>query len=138
MERVLLIDDEPSVRLFYSDVLAERGFEVVEASSGDEALALIQNEVPDLVVLDIKLGSQSGLTVLQQIVCSNPRLPTILLTGYVSFQDDYTSWLADSYVMKSSDPREFLEEVERTLKNAGVRAAPERFSQAAARALDSL
>lgn len=134
MERILLIDDEPSIRLFYSDVLAERGYEIHEATSGQEALALIQNGAPDLVILDIKLGPESGLNLLQQIVRDNPRLPIMLLTAYVSFQDDYTSWLADSYVVKSSDPGVFLAEVERLLRGTLPRATPERAFQAVAEA----
>jgi len=116
MARILFVDDEPSIRFFYSEILGDNGYDVLEAQSGDEAMQFIQSEPLDLVVLDIKLGSQNGLGVLQQIVSSNPRLPIILLTAYTSFQDDYTSWLAESYVVKSGDPSEFLGEVDHVLK----------------------
>jgi DNA-binding response OmpR family regulator len=117
-KRILLIDDEPNVRLFYSDVLAEQGYKVLEADSGNDVVRLIESEVPDLVVLDLKLGRQNGLDVLQQIVCCRRDLPVILLTAYLSFQDDYTTWFADSYVLKSSDPREFLKEVDCVLNGS--------------------
>ncbi len=136
MERILLVDDEPSIRLFYADVLADNGFDVLEAESGDEALELIQTNPLDIVALDIKLGSQNGLDVLQRITRSKPELPVVLLTAYLSFQDDYTSWLADSYVLKSSDPTEFLREVRRIVKQprkqqaSGTRHHPARASLA--------
>jgi DNA-binding response OmpR family regulator len=61
------------------------------------------------------LRSESGLDVLQQIASHPSRVPVIILTAYASFQDDYTTWLAESYVLKSSDPTEFLMEVQRVL-----------------------
>ncbi len=115
MARILLVDDEPSIRLFYSAVLSDAGYDIIEAPSGPEALRLLDTESPDLVVLDIRLKSESGLDVLQQIASHPSRIPVIILTAYASFQDDYTTWLAESYVLKSSDPREFLMEVQRVL-----------------------
>lgn len=116
MARILLIDDEPNIRFLYATYLADSGHEVVQAQSSGEALQMIQREPLDLVVLDIKLGPESGLTLLQEIACRYPSLPVIILTAYASFQDDYTSWLAESYVMKTGDPNEFLQAVEQTLQ----------------------
>jgi DNA-binding response OmpR family regulator len=115
MARILLVDDEPSIRLFYSAVLSDAGHDTIEAPSGPEALKLLDTDPPDLVVLDIRLRSESGLDVLQQIASHPSRVPVIILTAYASFQDDYTTWLAESYVLKSSDPTEFLMEVQRVL-----------------------
>ncbi|GBC77326.1 Sporulation initiation phosphotransferase F [bacterium HR08] len=123
MARILLVDDEPSVRLFYSAVLADEGYDVVEAPSGAEALRLLDAEPPDLIVLDIRLRSQSGLELLQHIASHPARVPVIILTAYASFQDDYTTWLAESYVLKSSDPTEFLAEVHRVLDRRMGRSA---------------
>jgi DNA-binding response OmpR family regulator len=129
MARILLVDDEPSIRFLYSDILADHGHEVVTAQSGGEAMQVIQKTPLDLVVLDIKLGPESGLSVLQQMVRDHPRLPVMLLTAYFSFQDDYTSWLADSYIIKSSDPSEFLEAVQRLLKRDDSRARSQQIYQ---------
>ncbi len=126
MPRILLVDDEPSIRLFYSAVLADQGYDVVEAPSGSEALRLLEKEKCDLVVLDIRLGPHSGLDLLQQIASHPSRVPVIILTAYASFQDDFTTWLAESYVLKSSDPAEFLREVQRVLTEWQGR--PTRFS----------
>lgn len=123
MPRILLVDDEPSIRLFYSAVLADQGYDVVEAPSGSEALRLLEEKRCDLVVLDIRLGSHSGLDLLQQIASHPSQVPVIILTAYASFQDDYTTWLAESYVLKSSDPTEFLREVQRVLMEKQGRSA---------------
>ena len=113
MATILLIDDEPSIRLLYSEVLADEGHHVLQAECGSEGLRMMEKVYPDLVLLDIKLRSESGLNLLEEIVSRYPDLPVILLTAFVSFQDDYLCWLADGYVVKSTDPTELLDEVNR-------------------------
>jgi len=116
MARILVIDDEPSIRLLYNNELTDGGHEVLEAESGSEGLALLKQHPVDLVVLDIKLKSESGLDVLQQIVNQYPDVLVVLCSSYVSFQDDYTSWLAERYVVKSTDPEDLLREVNEVLE----------------------
>ncbi len=123
MASILLVDDEPNIRFFYSDVLTERGHRVYEAASGDEAMHVIAEKSPDLVVLDIKLASENGLHLLQHIVRDYPDVPVILLTAYISFQDDYTSWLAHQYILKSNDPSEFLQAVDEVLRTSQWQAS---------------
>lgn len=110
-----MVDDDPNLRLLYKEVLSEGGYEVLEAESGIETFKILNHEDIDLVVLDIKLKFESGLDVLQRIAKELPNTPVILCTAYVSFQDDFTSWLADSYFVKSSNPYELLDEVKKVL-----------------------
>ena len=119
MSRILVVDDEPNVRLVYKEVLSDGGYEVLEAESAKEAFDIIKCEPIDLVVLDIKLRSESGLDMLQRITKEFPNLPVILCSAYVSFQNDYTSWLADSYIVKSSDPEALMKEVNKVLSKRG-------------------
>ena len=123
MATILIIDDEASIRLLYEDVLTEEGYTVLTAGSGADGLQRLGEQSIDLVVLDIKLKSESGLDVLQRIVSQYPGLPVILCSAYISFQDDYTSWLAERYVVKSSDPAELLQEVNKVLKQKSEKAA---------------
>jgi DNA-binding NtrC family response regulator len=123
MATILVIDDEASIRLLYEDVLTEEGHTVLTAESGSEGLRQLGEQPLDLVVLDIKLKSESGLDVLQRIVSQYPGVPVILCSAYISFQDDYTSWLAERYVVKSSDPAELLQEVNKVLKQKSEKAA---------------
>ncbi len=96
-------------------MLQEDGHEVFEAATGGEALLVLEREAIALVVLDIRLERESGLDLLQSIVNRTPDLPVILCSAFTSFQDNYTSWLADSYLVKSSDPEELRREVQRVL-----------------------
>lgn len=108
MDRILIVDDDKNVRLVYNEVLSDVGYEVLEAENGKETFDILDRELIDLVVLDIKLRAESGLDVLQKITKEFPKLPVILCSAYASYQDDYTSWLAESYVIKSTDPEELL------------------------------
>jgi CheY-like chemotaxis protein len=121
MARILLVDDEPNIRLLYATVLSECGHTVREASSGSEALRRLEEEPVDLIVLDIRLGRENGLELLQEIAHRHPRVPVILLTAYTSFQDDYTCWLAARYIVKETDVAGFVREVDRVLTEARSR-----------------
>lgn len=121
MDRVLIVDDDKNVRLVYKDVLSDAGYEVLDAESGKETFDILDHEPIDLVVLDIKLRAESGLDVLQGITKKFPKLPVILCSAYASYQDDYTSWLAESYVIKSTDPEELLREIVKVLQKRGVK-----------------
>jgi|DewCreStandDraft_5_1066085.scaffolds.fasta_scaffold00029_140 DNA-binding NtrC family response regulator len=125
MAKILIVDDEPNIRLLYTAVLTEEGHEVVEVEDGRHALDALAREPFDLVILDIRLKAESGLDLLQEIVARYPQIPVILCSAYVSFQDDYTSWLAHSYCVKSSDPRALIEEVERVLARRSSSGARE-------------
>jgi DNA-binding response OmpR family regulator len=120
MVRILIVDDDSNVRLVYKDVLSDVGYDVLEAENGKGTFDILDHEPIDLVVLDIKLRSESGLDVLQKITKKFPKLPVILCSAYSSFQDDYTSWLAESYVVKSTNIEELLNEVEKVLKKAST------------------
>ncbi len=115
MKRILIVDDDSNIRLLYKEVLCEGGFDVLEAESGQETFNILNKEGIDLVVLDIKLRFESGLEILQKISKQFPQIPVILCSAYLSFQDDFKSWLADSYLVKSTDPYELVREVDRIL-----------------------
>jgi two-component SAPR family response regulator len=66
-------------------------------------------------VLDIKLKNESGLELLQQIVKDRHEMPVILCTAFSCYKDDFSAWLADGYVVKSSDPQELKDEIKRVL-----------------------
>lgn len=85
--KLLLVDDEEEFRAVTSRVLARRGFEVVEAESGEQAISRIRDGVPDVVVLDLKMGGMDGIATLAEIRKEHPDLPALILTGHGSFQD---------------------------------------------------
>ena len=115
MERILVVDDERDIRHLYAAELEEEGYEVQTAGSGTEAAELLEAHPFDLVVLDIQMKGESGLQLLQKIVKKKADLPVILCTAFSCYKDDFSSWLADAYVVKSSDTSELKKEVKRIL-----------------------
>lgn len=124
MYTILIVDDEDSIRALYRAELEEEGYQVVCASDGGTALKTLEEGTVHLVVLDIKLRGESGLQVLQEITRSHRQLPVILSTAYGSFKDDFSSWLADAYVVKSSNMQELKAEVSRVLSRRYGSANP--------------
>jgi DNA-binding NtrC family response regulator len=115
MKKLLVVDDESNIRRLYSQELSEEGYQVVTAATASEAVEKLTESNFDLVVLDIKLKNESGLDLLQKIVKERHDMPVILCTAFSCYKDDFSTWLADGYVVKSSDTQELKDEIDRVL-----------------------
>jgi CheY-like chemotaxis protein len=76
------VDDEALVRASTADMLAELGYEVVEAESGEEALDLIDSRRPDLVITDHLMPGLSGTDLARILAAERPELPVLIVSGY--------------------------------------------------------
>ena len=121
MSRTLVVDDESSIRLLYSHELADEGYEIATAANAADAVELLRRDDFDLILLDIKLKNESGLELLQRIVKERHNLPVILCTAFSCYKDDFSAWLADGYVVKSSDLQELKDEIRRVLAKKSSR-----------------
>jgi DNA-binding response OmpR family regulator len=119
MSKILVVDDEQNIRFVFNELLTEEGYDVFEAQSTEDTFDILNRELIDLVLLDIKLRSESGLDILKRITWEFPDTPVLLCSAYVSFQNDFETWLADGYIVKSSDPEDLLEKVDKVLKMRG-------------------
>jgi two-component system nitrogen regulation response regulator NtrX len=79
---VLIVDDEPSILKSLSGILSDEGFEALTASNGYEALKIIEEQSPDLVLLDIWMPGIDGIVTLQEIKRNNPFLQVIIISGH--------------------------------------------------------
>jgi DNA-binding NtrC family response regulator len=121
MSKILVVDDESSIRLLYSEELTDEGYEVVTAGNPSEAVEKLREGEFDLMILDIKLKNESGLDLLQKIVKDRHNLPVILCTAFSCYKDDFSAWLADGYVVKSSDLSEIKDEIRKVLAKKAQR-----------------
>src|SRR5687767_3615617 len=80
--RILVVDDEAEIRRSVRMILEYEGYDVMEASSGPEGVALAEKEAPDLVFLDVKMPGMDGLDALQRIKASNEALPVVIISGH--------------------------------------------------------
>ncbi len=115
MAKLLVVDDEANIRLLYAQELSEEGYQVVTAASALEAVEKLETDSFELAVIDIKLKNESGIELLQRIVKERHTLPVILCTAFSCYKDDFSAWLADGYVVKSSDLQELKDEIARVL-----------------------
>ncbi len=111
MTRILIVEDDDNQRLLYREDFEERGYEVLEARDGVEALAAIARHSPDAVILDINMPGLDGLATLTRIHERYCRLPVVLNSAYSAYGDQFVSWIADAYVTKSSSPEPLREAV---------------------------
>jgi DNA-binding response OmpR family regulator len=107
--RILVVDDEINQGKLYVQELGDEGYEVDVASSGQQALEMIKDGEYNLVVLDIGMPDMDGLEALGRMLSMDNKLPVILNTAYPSYKDNFMSWAADAYVVKSSDLTELKE-----------------------------
>ncbi len=102
-KKILIVEDEEPLRFLYEQELEEEGYEILTARNGKEALLKIDTEKPDLIILDIVMPVMDGMETLGRIVGKNGKIPIILNTSYSEYRQDFMSWAAGAYVMKSAD-----------------------------------
>ena len=117
METVLVVDDEPTLREVVVRYLERAGYRALEAGDGDEAEALLRNQPPDLVILDLMLPGTDGLELCRRIRADSA-LPVIMLTARGEEADRIVGLElgADDYVTKPFSPRELVARVRTVLR----------------------
>lgn len=102
-------------RMLYEDELTDEGYEVFKCGDGSRVMDLIEQNGPDLLLMDIRLDGSNGLDLLQGIRDRYPALPVILCTAYPAYTYDMKSVAADDYVVKRSDLRELKKKIGKIL-----------------------
>lgn len=123
MERILLVDDEPSIQMTLGDALADEGYEVSIAGTLDKARQTALAFPPSLVLCDVRLPDGNGIWLLQEIKSRTPELPVIMLTGYATVESavDAMKSGADEYLTKPYEQKHLLAVVRRSLEIVRLR-----------------
>jgi DNA-binding response OmpR family regulator len=121
VQKILVVDDEPAVRSFVGYSLRGSNFEVIEATNGPDALAMIRSSRPDIVLLDIRMPGMDGLEVLGRLRKSpaTKSLPVIFLTGTILGVDELVQALEldpSDFVTKQVSSRELVARVRWVLR----------------------
>jgi len=114
-KRILVIEDQEDNRQIVRDLMAASGYELIEATTGEEGIAAAARERPDLILMDIQLPGIDGYEVTRRIK-ANPQLktiPIIAVTSYALSGDDKKAFAAgcDGYVTKPYSPRLLLAKI---------------------------
>lgn len=110
-KKILVVDDEEHIRLLYESELEEEGYTVILASDAREALEIVERESLDLIVLDIKMPGMDGIEAMQKIVGKKKNIPIIINSAYPHFKNSFMTWIAEEYVVKSSDLQELKDKI---------------------------
>jgi two-component system cell cycle response regulator DivK len=114
-KRILAVDDQEDNRRILRDLLTSAGYEVIEATTGEDAVTSAETQAPDLILMDIQLPGIDGYEATRRIK-ANPRLrqiPLIVVTSYALSGDDAKAFSAgaNAYVSKPFSPRALLAKV---------------------------
>ncbi len=119
MATILVVEDDKNQRLLYEQELELEGYEVVTASDGKDALEKIQEQLPNLIIMDINMPKMDGIETMGKILGKNKEIPVIINTAYSNYKDNFMSWAADAYIVKSSN----LSELKNTVKEVLAKKA---------------
>jgi CheY-like chemotaxis protein len=122
---VLVIEDDDNQRLLYQDDLAWIGYNVIAVRSGQEGLQALKDNPVDVVLLDIAMPGMDGIEALGKILDYDNQMPVILNTAYSSYKDDFMTWAAEAYVIKSHDTAELHKAIAEVLSKRGIEAPAE-------------
>ncbi|MBD1825353.1 response regulator transcription factor [Cyanobacteria bacterium FACHB-63] len=120
--RLLLIDDDPNLILLVKDYLEFRGYEVVTAENGREALEVLEQDIPDMIICDVMMPEMDGYQLVSNIR-QDPKtswIPVLFLSAKGQSQDRVKGLNigADVYMVKPFEPEELVAQVESSLKQA--------------------
>ena len=120
MSKILLVEDDANQALLYQQELEADGYDVVLATNGREAIQKVEEDQPDLIVMDVSMPGMDGIEAMGRILSEHNTLPVILNTAYSSYKDNFLSWSADAYVIKTSDLDELKVTIKKLLEKNGA------------------
>lgn len=127
-KKVLIVDDDPDVRLFNATVVEESGYTPIEAANGEEGLKVVKKDRPDLVILDVLMPKQSGIRLYRELKTDKSLIgiPVIMLSGvakrtFLRSQKALTEFgdkpvpEPENYLEKPVEPEELASEIKKLL-----------------------
>lgn len=126
MSKILIIDDDDQLRKSFDKLLTEEGYRSLCAASGEAGLKMVQNEIPDLVILDMRLPGMNGLETFQAIHEIEPKLPVIIMTAYGTTETaiEATKIGAFDYILKPFDIPDMLSVIVKALEAGRFMRSP--------------
>lgn len=110
-KRVLVVDDDKALRLLYEKQLGDCGYDVYSTATCRQAIEMVADGDYALVILDIEMPDMTGLEALAELRQASPDTRIVINSAYSSYKADFKSWLADDYVVKSSNLEPLVEKI---------------------------
>ena len=118
MKTILIVDDDPSMRLFERRVLAPEGYGILEAEDGAAALDIAKAKLPDLIISDVIMDNVNGFMLVEYLLNdpATEKIPMILVTGQAQKAGMWSSDANIGYLRKPVSPDQLLAEVKKWIK----------------------
>lgn len=117
MKKILLVEDEKPLCLLYEEELGAEGYSVTSVHDADSALAALRTGAFDLIITDIRMPGKDGVELISRIMGMRKDIPLIINTAYQSYKEDFMTWAADAYVVKSSSLDELKAKIRDLVKD---------------------
>ncbi|MCK4413605.1 MAG: response regulator [Candidatus Eisenbacteria sp.] len=113
---ILVVEEHPSLRERYAEVLRSEGFEVVSAPPTEDAHRLISEAAPDVIVLDPDCAGGKGMAIALEALGTNPSISLVFNTSHpINMETDFSTWVADAYAVRSHSPEHVSAAVRRLI-----------------------
>jgi two-component system response regulator (stage 0 sporulation protein F) len=119
-KRILIVDDDPSIRYMLSRVLLDEGYETVSAADGCEGLKTATAQEVDLILLDLKMPGMNGQETLRELALLRPDLPVIIMTAYPGQKGEKPLAGVSALLQKPLDFPMLLEAIRKLLTQAAA------------------
>jgi len=116
MKKLLIVEDEEALCLLYKEELSQEGYEVTTVYDAEKALEALNRERFDLIITDIRMPGRDGVELITQIMGLRRDIPIIINTAYESYKEDFMTWAADAYIVKSSSLDELKAKIKELLR----------------------
>jgi DNA-binding response OmpR family regulator len=113
--RILLVEDEKTLCLLYEEELSREGYAVTAVTDAAAALARLAEGPFDLIITDIRMPGKNGIELITQIMGLRKDIPIIINSAYQSYKEDFMTWAADAYVVKSASLDELKAKIKQLL-----------------------
>jgi DNA-binding response OmpR family regulator len=118
MYKILLVDDDEIQRITLAEILRMEGYEIQTADSGEDAISILQTQLFDIMILDLKMPGIGGMEVLRNVVDTLPDLSVIILTAHGTMDTAIQAirYRVQDYLLKPISPEKLLSSIECTLQ----------------------
>ncbi|MCF6148703.1 MAG: response regulator [Candidatus Kuenenia sp.] len=120
MKTILVVEDDQNQRQLYKQELENEGYNVITARDGIDGIKMVNDYLPDIIVMDILMPKMDGLESMGKIVSKHRKIPIIINSAYSCYKASFLSWPADAYITKSSDLNELKNTIKDILENREV------------------
>ena len=115
-KKILVVDDHESMRDLLEEELTDNGYDVVTAENCFDGLALLKDTEFNIVILDIRMPGMDGIEALEKIINANRGLPVIIHSAFSHYKENYLTWSAADYIVKSGDLTPLVESIKKNVR----------------------